>query len=52
MADTVDGEVRGVSGRVERMGIREKEQRLPGNSYWRANNNNFTLQKNNFGRKS
>ena len=30
MADTVDGEVRGISGRVERMEIREKEHRLPG----------------------
>jgi len=29
MADTVDGEVRGVSGRVERLDIREKEHRLP-----------------------
>ena len=33
MADTVDGEVRGISGRVERMEIREKEHRLPGDSY-------------------
>ena len=39
MADTVDGEVRGISGRVERLDIREKEHRLPGNSYWRINNN-------------
>ena len=30
MADTVDGEVRGITGRVERMDIREKEHRLPG----------------------
>ena len=33
MADTVDGDVRGISGRVERMEIREKEHRLPGDSY-------------------
>ena len=31
MGDTVDGEVRGITGRVERMEIREKEHRLPGN---------------------
>ena len=30
MADTVDGEVRAITGRVERMDIREKEHRLPG----------------------
>ena len=31
MGDTVDGQVRGITGRVERMEIREKEHRLPGN---------------------
>ena len=30
MADTVDGEVRAITGRVEKMDIREKEHRLPG----------------------
>ena len=47
MGDTVDGQVRGITGRVERMEIREKEQRLPGNS-------SLTLENEfqNFGTKS
>ena len=30
MADEVDGEVRAITGRVERMDLREKEHRLAG----------------------
>ena len=47
MGDTVDGQVRGITGRVERMEIREKEHRLPGNS-------SLTLENEfqNFGTKS
>ena len=30
MADEVDGEVRAITGRVERMEVREKEHRLTG----------------------
>ena len=30
MADEVDGEVRAITGRVERMDVREKEHRLAG----------------------